>query len=261
MRVGVTEKTARILERLSIRSDHGSHHMNTVDGTQPTTSGPPRVPSPLPGTQYNIMGHMSSHADTYSLTEAAERLGKSRKTIIRWRKDGKFPNAQLLPGNQGDEWRIPVTDLDELTESEDGTDPGTGWVPQGETLSALVTQVTNLSLELGQTQGQRDGLVSQVDEQTRRIQQLTSDVEQERTARQNAETDTARAVGERDALNGRVNDLTGDKAQLSADLAETRENASQKAESLEADIIDLRDDRERALSAMGGRARRKYAKT
>lgn len=49
--------------------------------------------------------------DAYSLKEAAEVVGRSTKTILRWCRDSTFPNADKVPGPKGDEWSIPATDL------------------------------------------------------------------------------------------------------------------------------------------------------
>ena len=213
---------------------------------------------------------MSDLVASYTLAEVADLLGKSRRTISRWLKAGKFPNATLQAGTQGDQWAIPADDVTALdprqgTTSQDRQDttlsPVTSHDKTGATLSDLVSQVTTLSLDLGQAQGERDALTQKVDESARIIAQLTADLEQERTTRHRVEVDAANTAGERDALKSRVLDLTDQRDQLSTDLSETRENAHQEAESLRSEVVDLRDDRDRALTSMGRWSRRKYDRT
>ncbi len=53
-----------------------------------------------------------------SIAEAAERLGKSTRTVRRWIQQGKL-KAELQPGPYGEEYRIPaevITTAQEVTE-------------------------------------------------------------------------------------------------------------------------------------------------
>lgn len=38
---------------------------------------------------------------TYSVKNAAELVGRSTKTIVRWCRDGSLPNAAKVPGLKG----------------------------------------------------------------------------------------------------------------------------------------------------------------
>lgn len=47
--------------------------------------------------------------DVFTVNELAQHLGKSKETIKRWLRSGKFPNAYLKSDKEG--WRIPKQDL------------------------------------------------------------------------------------------------------------------------------------------------------
>lgn len=51
---------------------------------------------------------------TLSITEAAERMSITRRTLYRWLDDGRLPGAFKIPGRMGGEWRIPAADLDAI---------------------------------------------------------------------------------------------------------------------------------------------------
>lgn len=167
---------------------------------------------------------MSPSDVTVTLTEAAERLGKSRKTVFRWVKAGKFPNAAKLQGAQGEEWRIPTRDIEEL---QAGT-PRTQEDAQRDTL-----------IELGKTQAQRDTLAVTVENLEAQLEQAHRDLEHERSTLHRLEVDAAKTEGERDALIARVDDLKAETGRLSTDLSETREAATREKESADELILDL----------------------
>jgi len=51
--------------------------------------------------------------DYVSTNEAAEVLGVSTRTVQRWARDGRFPNArQISPDTPGSPWLIPLADLE-----------------------------------------------------------------------------------------------------------------------------------------------------
>lgn len=179
---------------------------------------------------------MSPSDVTFSLTEAADHLGKSRKTIARWVKAGKFPNAAKSQGAQGDEWRIPAADIEAL---EAGT-PRTQEDAQRDTL-----------IELGKTQAQRDTFAVRVDaleaaeaQLVDQLEQARRDLEHERTERQRMTVDLARVEGERDGMVGTVSALESERDRLQGDLTQEREKANRETESSQSQIIDLRDKTE-----------------
>lgn len=148
--------------------------------------------------------------DTYSLREAADTVNRSTKTILRWCRDGLFPNADKVPGPKGDEWSIPGKDLGQVvldkglnlnlvqtnvqTESfhNDELSPD---------IRALMETMATLRGEVGQLSGQNDQLTKSETDLKNRVRQLTDDLEQERSERQrteaqNAELDKAKTVAE-----------------------------------------------------------------
>ena len=81
-----------------------------------------------------------SAKDVYTAEEAAERLGVSRSTVIRWVESGLLRGRQTT---QGAPWRIVVTeaDMQRLKPSE----PDKGWMTLKRAASVLgVSQQTVL---------------------------------------------------------------------------------------------------------------------
>jgi excisionase family DNA binding protein len=54
-------------------------------------------------------------SETLSAREAAQRLGVTPRTIIKWINRGTFPNAyKLNPDGLRSAYRIPLTDIEAL---------------------------------------------------------------------------------------------------------------------------------------------------
>jgi len=52
-----------------------------------------------------------------STKEAAQRLGVTHRTIVKWIKKGSFPNAyKLNPDGLRSPYRIPISDIEALEE-------------------------------------------------------------------------------------------------------------------------------------------------
>ncbi len=60
-------------------------------------------------------------ASDVSLREAAELLGVSVDTLKRRQKDNKLPEATLIEGARGSEWRIPTAQLPGIADRESWT--------------------------------------------------------------------------------------------------------------------------------------------
>ncbi len=58
-------------------------------------------------------------------TEAAERLGGSPRTITRWVKSGRFPNAfKVYPDADNSPYMIPVSDIEAIEGKRSGSSNG-----------------------------------------------------------------------------------------------------------------------------------------
>ena len=212
------------------------------------------------------------------MREAAAIAGVSLDTIKRRRAKGEFaatvkdetgtwriPSASLVSVAEAEGWTLTLPDAspsaspragegqtEETAPPEHDASPSAALVQQMELLErAHDAEVANLTAEL-------DRVKAEAEAEKRRNDQLTTDIEHERTERHRAEVDGAKAAGERDALTERVLDLTDQRQQLSTELAEARETASERAESLQTEILDLTDDRDNALASLGWWSRRKY---
>jgi len=60
----------------------------------------------------------NSGTSSYRLQDAAVVAGRSRKTLVRWCRNGLLPNAVKVPGPKGLEWSIPAADLYQVMEAK-----------------------------------------------------------------------------------------------------------------------------------------------
>ena len=224
--------------------------------------------------------------DNYTLREAAETVGRSTKTILRWCRDGLFPNAEKVPGPKGDEWSIPGKDLGQialdkgLTLTLDQTPVQTMSTHEDETradIRDLMDTVANLKGEVGQLSGQNDQLTKSETDLNNRVRQLTDDLEQERSERQRneaqiAELDKAKAVAEartdelRQQLENEQNRVAAKDAELISMGERSSEIEKESTERLSAltDTQESLDDTAKKLkeakASMGWWTRRRYQK-
>ena len=224
--------------------------------------------------------------DTYTLREAAETVGRSTKTILRWCRDGLFPNAEKVPGPKGDEWSIPGKDLGQialdkgLTLTLDQTPVQTVSTQQDETradIRDLMDTVANLKGEVGQLSGQNDQLTKSETDLKSRVRQLTDDLEQERSERQRNETqiaelDKAKAVSEALAEE-RKTELERERATVVEHLEQLEDERTLVAER-DAELVSMGDraselekqsaerlsEAEKLKDSMGWWSRRRYEK-
>jgi len=65
-------------------------------------------------------------SEKYTVQEAAEYLGVSRDTIMRWCKEGIFPNAHKTGPGQQSAWAVPKMDVAAYLEGVTGKPSGLG---------------------------------------------------------------------------------------------------------------------------------------
>lgn len=216
----------------------------------------------------------------YSIKEAAALVGKSDITIVRWCRDGVFPNAGKIPGPKGDEWSISAEDLAAVVEakkltihldqSEPVDDPASdrALAQAQEEVIGLLKENAELREKTGHLNGQNEQL-------TERVKRLGDDLEHAQSEWQRAATDRDRLAGETDALRNQLEKAERERAQS----AQERDSLDQKylelekrsAESLSAASDDLeavvveRDELTtklaKAEASMGWWTRRRYGKS
>ena len=222
--------------------------------------------------------------DTYSLREAADIVNRSTKTILRWCRDGLFPNADKVPGPKGDEWSIPGKDLGQvvldkgLTLNLDQTDVQTESTHKDELspdTRALMETVATLRGEVGQLSGQNDQLTKTETDLRNRVRQLTDDLEQERSERQRneariAELDKAKSVAEarteelRTQLENEQSKVVDHLAQLETERELATKQAAElvsmgdRATELEKESAERLSEAEKLKDSMGWWSRRRY---
>lgn len=230
----------------------------------------------------------------YSIQEAAALIEKSDQTVRKYIKDGRFPNVSMVPGDKGDEYSIPASDLGayiaekglviNLHQSHD----------QSETApSELISGLVDAREKIGHLTGQVENLTSDRERITRERDQARSDLEHERTgheqtAAQLTESDKAKAVAEarveelrtqlkkaeiqndamaqeRDSLDLQHRELQKSSAEslsaLSADLDGVRndlENANEQTQVTAGERNELAAKLAEAEASMGWWTRRKY---
>lgn len=201
----------------------------------------------------------------YSIQEAAALIGKSDQTVRKYVKDGRFTGVEMVPGEKGDEYRIPAIDLAALIEEKglvinlDQSPDQSNTAP-----SDMVSDLIEAREEIGLLTGQIENVTSERERIQRERDQARSDLEHEKTGHEQTSTqlteiDKAKAVAEArvDELRTQLEKAEKLHAQVtqerdSLDL-EHRELQKTSAESLSAVSVDLEAARNAGDQVVGER--------
>lgn len=225
--------------------------------------------------------------DAYSLKEAAELVGRSTKTILRWCRDSTFPNADKVPGPKGDEWSIPATDLAavvtdkglDINLTDDVQTEAIQVSTQQEDLVEVLNTVADLKGQIGHLSGQNEQLTRQNDrlgsdndhlraeyertqaelvESERARGQLEGQLEQAQKSAQAAQEQIARTAQERDSLELEHRELQKASAESLSAVSADLENARNDVDQAVGERNELTKKLEAAEASMGWWTRRKY---
>ena len=201
----------------------------------------------------------------YSIQEAAALIGKSDQTVRKYIKDGRFSGVEMVPGEKGDEYRIPAVDLAALIE-EKGLAINLDQSPdQSNTApSNMVSDLIEAREEVGLLTGQIENVTNERDRIQRERDQARSDLEHEKTGHEQTSTqlteiDKAKAVAEArvDELRSQLEKTEKLHAEAAQDRdsldLEHRELQKTSAESLSAVSADLETARNDVGQAVGER--------
>ena len=218
---------------------------------------------------------------SYTIKEAAELIGKSDITVVRWCRDEVFPNAGKVPGPKGDEWSIPADDLAQVIadkkitidlrdQSQSGTDRSNDQA--SEEMIGLLQQNAELREKTGH-------LTGQAEQQTRQLERLSSDIdhlraEHERTLSDLTESERARGVLEGKLENGEQlrSQIAQERDSLDQKYLELQKTSAETLSAISADLETARTERQETVGerddlatkaqkledAMGWWSRRKY---
>lgn len=187
----------------------------------------------------------------YSIQEAAALIGKSDQTVRKYIKDGRFPGVRMVPGDKGDEYSIPATDLGALITEKKLVINLDQSHHQSESVPAdLVSDLISARETIGHLTGQIENLTSDRDRVSRERDQARSDLEHERTGHEQTAEQLTHADKEKAVAEARVDELRNqlEKAEtLNARSAQERDSLDQKylelqktsAESLSDALADL----------------------
>lgn len=208
----------------------------------------------------------------YGLAEASQVLGVSVDTLRNRIKSGQLPEATM----NGRSYEIPVGDLGAIAERE-------GWNLTLPTTSPMtpVGDVVGISEKLADARGdlrvaevELERLRTDASKDLRRIEQLSSDIEQReseirRLGHDAAELDKAKAVAEArtDEIRRQLLETTEESRRrierLSAELSDAQNHATAvEAQRLaaEAQAAEAAAQRDQARAAMGWWSRRRFEK-
>ena len=174
---------------------------------------------------------------SYTIKEAAILIGKSDITLVRWCRDGVFPQSGKVPGPKGDEWSIQADDLAaviaeknltiDLAQAESTDDRSSA--RSNEEIIGLREDNAELREKTGHLTGQNEQLATQV-------RKLGDDLDHARAEWQRAGTDRDHALGEAEALRGQLEIAQTDakKAEkAAAEASQERDSLDQKYRELE----------------------------
>ncbi len=220
---------------------------------------------------------------TIGIREAAEAFGVSHDTLRRRIKDGKLPEADLVPGRHGDTYVLPMADLMQIADREgwvlDLTDEGLHMQAQGTAVD--VDELLNRVIDAEGRLGQLPAMERERDQAQRERDQARSDLENERTERSRLETELAelnktKAVAEALA-DERKNELERERSavvEYQEQLETERELAAETAASHAAELVSMGDratqlekesadrlsEAQKLKESMGWWSRRRYEK-
>ena len=185
------------------------------------------------------------------LKDAADQFGVSLDTLRRRQKAGELPEAELVPGQSGDQWVLPEhalapvaqrngwvidlrSDAEAVADASIGTMPKHKPVVEGEVLEAKVA--------LAKAEAKTESDHQEIDRQKAKIRQLEGDLEHERVERERLSSDLGRVsadlavssalVGERGELVSRLEEVGVVQGERVVGLTERAVRAEAEAEAL-----------------------------
>ena len=225
----------------------------------------------------------------YSIQEAAALIGKSDQTVRKYIKDGRFTDVEMVPGEKGDEYRIPAVDLAALIEEKglvinlDQSPDQSNAAP-----SNMISDLIEAREEIGLLTGQIENVTSERDRIQRERDQARSDLEHEKTGHEQTSTqlteiDKAKAVAEarvdelrtqlektedlraevaqeRDSLDLEHRELQKTSAESLTAASDALETSKNETETVAGERDELTQKLAEAEASMGWWTRRKYNK-